>query len=148
MYCNFAVKYDICNSAPGRHDDPLRVLRWLFISVSHDLCWVRTEPPSLSADIYQLLFNILPVIFTFAFIHSCSITPILLRFCLICLFDLFCLIIQWLTIHCHFSVLILELYSRYFDPHNNISTTIWQVNKHHTQDCAIFCLSIGSKRLL
>ncbi len=29
-----------------------------------------------------------------------------------------------------------------------ISTTIRQVNKHHTQDCAIFCLSIGSESLL
>jgi hypothetical protein len=44
-----------------------------------------------------------------------------------------------------FSVLILELCSRYFYPHINI---IQQVNKHHTSDSTIFCLSIGSESLL
>jgi hypothetical protein len=28
------------------------------------------------------------------------------------------------------------------------STTIWQVNKHHPQECAIFCLNIRSESLL
>jgi hypothetical protein len=44
-----------------------------------------------------------------------------------------------------FSVLILELYPCILIP---ISTTIRQVNKHHTSDSSIFCLSIGSESLL
>jgi hypothetical protein len=47
-----------------------------------------------------------------------------------------------------FSVLILELYSSYFDQQNHISTTIRQVNEHHTQDCAMFFLSKRRKSLL
>jgi hypothetical protein len=35
-----------------------------------------------------------------------------------------------------------------FQSYKPISTTIWQVNKHHTSDGAIFCLSIGSESLL
>jgi hypothetical protein len=42
-----------------------------------------------------------------------------------------------------FSVLILDMYSRYLIP----SYTIHQaVNKHHTADGTIFCLSIRSER--
>jgi hypothetical protein len=35
----------------------------------------------------------------------------------------------------YFSVLILELYSKYFNPHNNNQPA---VNKHHTADSTIF----------
>jgi hypothetical protein len=69
-----------------------------------------------------------------------------IRFCS-ALFDWLCSVIQCLIIRLLgvFYVLILELCSRYFDPHINY---ILQVNKHHTSDSAIFCLSIGSDSLL
>jgi hypothetical protein len=47
-----------------------------------------------------------------------------------------------------FYVLILEVDSRYFDPTNHISKTIWQVNKHHTSDCTIFVVVKKAEGLL
>ncbi len=52
----------------------------------------------LSAVIYQLLFEILPIVFAFTFICFCSITSNSASV----LFHLFCLIIHCLIIQCHF----------------------------------------------
>ncbi len=92
---------------------------------------------SLSAVIYQLLFVFLPVASTS--IHLFFSNSFL--FCFICFVRLFSV---WLF--SVFSVLLLEMYSRYF--HLILPSTIRQVHKHHTPDCAIFYLCIGSKGLL
>ncbi len=99
---------------------------------------------SLSVVIHQLLFNILPIVFALASLVSVQLPLYLLLFWSNCIVWLFSVRLVSVI----FSVLILELYSRYLDPHNTTSSTIWQVNKHHTPDRVIFCLSIGSKSLL
>ncbi len=91
---------------------------------------------SLSVVIYQLLFNILPIVFAFASLVSVQLPPYLLLFWSNCIVWLFSVRLVGVI----FSVLILELYSRYFDPNNTTSSTIWQVNKHHTPDLSSFVL--------
>jgi hypothetical protein len=109
--------------------------------------------PSVFVNVQCICFQSSLPVYLLLFISCCS-TSYLHSFVsarfppIFLLFVLFCLIIQCKIIQCHFSVIILELYSRYLDPNNTISTTIWQVNKHHKQDCAIFFLSIGSKSLM
>jgi hypothetical protein len=75
----------------------------------------------------------------------------------------YCLSVVWLSFisvlflfGCFWSIiqcLIIRLFSVVFCPDTGIvfqvyrSTTIRQVNKHHTSDSAIFCLSVGSESL-
>jgi hypothetical protein len=55
--------------------------------------------------------------------------------------------VQLFVYSVYFSVLIMELYSRYFNPYFTSTNNHLKVNKHHTSDSAIFCLSIGSESL-
>jgi hypothetical protein len=63
--------------------------------------------------------------FIFVFIHSAWSIWIHFCFCSVCSVSSDYSLVDFSVL---FSALILETYSRYFDPHNNI----WQVNKHHT----------------
>jgi hypothetical protein len=95
-------------------------------------------------------FSVYPLLFICCYSTYCQLFSDFLSFLLFdYLWYYFCLVRSvFFDYSVSFSVLILELYSRYFKPHNTISTTIRQVNKHHTQDCAYSCLSLGSKILL
>ncbi len=67
----------------------------------------------------------------FCFIHFCSIVQCLI----ICLFSV--------SLLCSYAGIVFQVI-QYYKPHNNLR----QVNKHHTPDCTIFCLSIGRESLL
>jgi hypothetical protein len=72
------------------------------------------------------------------FIHCqfyCSSVVRSASFCLTCFVKLFS--VWFFNYSVYFEVLILELYSRYFDPHNNNHPA---VNKHNTPECTIFVL--------
>jgi hypothetical protein len=75
--------------------------------------WTVTTPPSFTSSVNQGLFCSLPVL-----LFMCCLTfSRLFSFCSICFVWLFG--VRLFVYSVYFSVLILELYSSYFDPHNN-----------------------------
>jgi hypothetical protein len=117
--CNF----QLCNHkifSPRKHRT-VTIHRSVFVHVQC-ISFQSLFVVSLSAVIHQLLSISLLVVFAFAFINFCLITsnsasvPFDYSVLNYALFDYFVLDYLLFNYSVSFSVLILELYSRYFDP--------------------------------
>jgi hypothetical protein len=107
-------------------------------------CWMVTIQLLLDDTFLNLcLYCLFPVFIVWLlFVSVLLFNSVFYSLQCFCSIQFFCSVFKLFSI-C--SVLIPEMYSRYFDP---LNINHEAVNKHHTADRAIFCLSIGARGLV